>query len=136
MGGKVTEPIALWLRCTFDLSSETGLSDTAEGERRGGEVCGTSSALPSTDMERRKLDDCGGGRTCPGAVEEGRDAGMNSCLHGVNLVYEDLGQNARTCKSLGYGGDNGELCRRAIYLQNIPQSLVGMVVEVVEAGLP
>lgn len=80
MGGKVMEPTALWLRCTLGLSSGTALSDTVDGERRDGESCCTSSAFPSTDMERRNLEDCGGGSTGPGAVDEGRDAGMNSCL--------------------------------------------------------
>lgn len=84
MGGSVMESAALWLRYSCGRSGATKLSDSAEGDRRGGEGWDTSSALPSTDMDRRYLDDWGGGRTDPGAAEEGRCAGMNSCLEKVS----------------------------------------------------
>lgn len=129
MGGKVTDPTALWLRGTLGLSSGIALSDTVEGDRRDGESCCTSSALPSTDIERRNFDDCGGGSKGPGAADEGRDAGMNSCLVDVSIVYEGEWRNAPTCKSLGCGGDNERLCQRAACLQNTQQRSIGGVVE-------
>lgn len=134
MGGNVMEPAALWVRCTFGLSCRTALSDIVEGDSRDGESCCTSSAFPSTDMERRNLEDwCGGGSTGPEAVE-GRDAGMNSCLVGVSIIHEIMGQLPFTYKSLGSGEDSGTMCQRVACLQNILRSPIGRAGWAVEAG--
>lgn len=86
----------------------------------------TNSALPSTDMERRNLDDWGGGSTTPGAADEGRGAGMNSCLQNCqHQVRTRLMGEMPTCKSPDSWGRIGKRFQRATYLRNNRRSWTG-----------
>lgn len=104
MGGSVTQAAALRLRCRLGRSKESGgLSDKDEGETRGGDGCGTSSALPSMDIDRRNPEERGGGST--GAADDGRaEAERNSCLHKLARLVGRVGAlRERTSASPGSG---------------------------------
>lgn len=88
IGGRVTEGEALWLRCRFGRQigprdcNISGVGGTAT-EEGGDGMEETTSALPSSDMDKRNRDDdceLGGGRIEPATKCGGHDDEKASAL--------------------------------------------------------